>query len=152
MARRNKKPVPPSEHQPAPPMKHQPALSRTTRSSGLVIISITGELDTAGTHAVEPAFKAALPDRTVRVIIELSSVTFLTSAALAMFVVNAQALHRAGGKFCLAAAQKIVADVFVQAGFTSAFPIYATLDEAIEEMEKDIPYPPRFLSRFFTRK
>ncbi len=127
-------------------------LSRTTRSSGLVIVSITGELDTAGTHAIEPAFKAALPDRTVRVIIELSGVTFLTSAALAMFIVSAQATHRAGGKFCLAAAQKIVADVFVQAGFTSAFPIYDTLDAAIEEMEKDIPYPPRFLSRFFTGK
>lgn len=144
MARKKKKPAPPAEH--------QPTLSRTTRNSGLVIISITGELDTAGTHAVEPAFKAALPDRTVRAIIELSGVTFLTSAALAMFIVNAQAMHRAGGKFCLAAAQKIVADVFVQAGFTSAFSIYATLDEAIEEMEKDIPYPPRFLSRFFTRK
>lgn len=144
MPRKRKKPVTPAEH--------QPTLSRSTRNSGLAIISIAGELDTAGTHAIEPAFKAALPDRTVRVIIELSGVTFLTSAALAMFIVNAQAMHRAGGRFCLAAAQKIVADVFVQAGFTSAFPIYATLDEAIEEMEKDIPYPPRFLSRFFTRK
>jgi anti-anti-sigma factor len=144
MPRKRKKPVTPTVH--------QPTLSRTTRGSGLVIISITGELDTVGTYAVEPAFKAALPDRTVRVIIELSGVSFLTSAALAMFVVNAQAMHRAGGKFCLAAPQKIVADVFVQAGFTSAFPIYATLDEAIEEMEKDIPYPPHFLSRFFTRK
>jgi anti-anti-sigma factor len=144
MPRKRKKPVTPTEH--------QPTLSRSTRSSGLVIISITGDLDTAGTHAVEPAFKAALPDRTVRAIIELSGVTFLTSAALAMFIVNAQAMHRAGGKFCLAAAQKIVADVFVQAGFTSAFPIYATLDGAIEEMEKDIPYPPRFLNRFFTRR
>lgn len=144
MAKKRKKPA-------APP-GHQPALSRSTRSSGLVIVSISGELDTVGTHAIEPAFKAALPDRTVRVIIELSSVSFLTSAALAMFVVNAQAMHRAGGKLCLAAAKKIVADVFVQAGFTTAFPIYATLDEAIQEMEKDIPYPPRFLSRFFTPK
>jgi anti-anti-sigma factor len=135
----------------APKSEHEPSLSRSTRSSGLVIISITGQLDTLGTHAIEPAFKAALPDRTVRAIIELSGVSFLTSAALAMFVVNAQAMHRAGGKFCLAAPRKIVADVFVQAGFTTAFPIFATLDEAIQEMEKDIPYPPRFTSRFFTR-
>jgi len=136
----------------AQPTEHQPTLSRSTRNSGLVIISITGDLDTVGTHAVEPAFKAALPDRTVRAIIELSGVTFLTSAALAMFVVNAQAMHRAGGKLCLAAPRKVVADVFVQAGFTSAFPIYPTLEEAIEEMEKDMPYPPRFLSRFFGGK
>ncbi|MBN1311294.1 MAG: STAS domain-containing protein [Anaerolineae bacterium] len=129
-----------------------PNLSRSARDSGLVIISITGQLDTAGTQAIEPAFKAALPDRTVRAIVELSGVPFLTSAALAMFIVNAQAMHRAGGKFCLAAPQKVVADIFVQAGFTSAFPIYDTLDKAIEEMEEDIPSPPRFFSRFFTRR
>jgi len=129
-----------------------PNLSRSVRDSGLVIINITGQLDTRGTQAIEPAFKAALPDRTVRAIIELSGVPFLTSAALAMFIVNAQAMHRAGGKFCLAAPQKVVADVFVQAGFTSAFQVYDTLDEAIEEMEKDIPFPPRFFSRFFFRK
>jgi anti-anti-sigma factor len=132
--------------------QNPPTLSLTARSNGLVIVSITGELDTAGTHEIEPAFKAALSDRTVRAIIELSGVTFLTSAALAMFVVSAQAMHHAGGKLCLAAPQKIVADIFVQAGFTSAFPIYETLDEAITKMEEGIPFPPRFLSRFFTGK
>jgi anti-sigma B factor antagonist len=118
---------------------HPPTLSRRTRDSGLVIVSIIGELDTAGTTELEPAFVAALPDRTVRAVIDMSGVPFLTSRALAMLVVRAQAMHKAGGKLCLAALGKVVSDVFDRAGFSSLFVIYPTVDEAIKALEQKKP-------------
>ncbi len=113
-----------------------PILSRQTRDSGLVVISITGELDTYGTKLVEEAFQAALPDRTVDAIVDLSGVPFVSSAALAMLVVKAKAMSHAGGKLSLAGARKVVRQVFQQAGFNSVFPIYETLNEALKELEK----------------
>jgi len=106
-----------------------------TRDSGIVVVSIIGELDTANTREIEPAFSAALPDRRVRAVVDLSGVPFLTSAALAMFVVQAQAMRRAGGDLRLAALQPRVADIFERAGFSVIFPIYPTLGEAIAELE-----------------
>src|SRR5258705_13927167 len=100
-----------------------PILTRHTRDSGVYVIAITGELDTFGTASIEDAFQAALPDRTVDVVIDLSGVPFLTSRALAMFVVKAQAMKRAGGQLHLAAPRRTVKQIFEQAGFASLFPI-----------------------------
>lgn len=104
----------------------------------MFVISITGELDTFGTAAIEEAFQAALPDRTVDVVIDLSGVPFLTSRALAMFVVKAQAMNRAGGQLHLAGPRKMVRQIFEQAGFTSLFPIHKSADEAIAEVEAEL--------------
>jgi anti-anti-sigma factor len=113
-----------------------PVLSRQTLDSGVVVVAISGEMDTFGTKAIESAFQAALPDRTVDAVIDLKGVPFLTSAALAMLIVKAQAMRHAGGKLHLAGARKVVKQIFEQAGFNSLFPIYETLEDALDELEK----------------
>ena len=125
------------------PQPRPPTLSRETRDSGLVIIRITGDLDTAGTTQIEPAFVAALPDRTVSVVIDMTEVPFLTSRALAMLVVRAQAMNKAGGKLCLAGLSRVVAEVFDRAGFSSLFVIYPTPDDAVAALEAKKPRPKR---------
>src|SRR5574341_846455 len=115
-----------------------PELTRATRERGLVVVTITGELDKAGTLVIEPAFDAAVPDRRTRVVVNLADVPFLTSAALAMFVVRAQAHSHHGGKLYLAGANRLVSHVFEQAGFHAIFPIYPTLDEAIAHVEQEM--------------
>lgn len=125
-----------------PPGPRAPILGRATHESGVVVVSITGELDTAGTRQIEPAFQAALPDRTVDAVLDLAGVPFLTSAALAMIVVKAQAMKRAGGALHLAAATRIVDEVFQRAGFTNIFTLYSTVDEAIKAISADKPTAP----------
>jgi anti-anti-sigma factor len=113
----------------------QPILSRAVRSSGVILIAIVGDLDTFGTRSVEAEMQAALPDRTANVIVDLSGVNIITSAALAMFVVRAQAMHHGGGKLALAGARGVVRDVLISAGFHSIFPIYSSTEQALIEME-----------------
>ncbi len=108
-----------------------PSLSRAVHESGIVIIRLAGELDTLGTRQIETAFSTALSNRTVQAVVDLSEVPFITSAALAMFVAHAQTLHRGGGCLCLAAATRIVAEVFERAGFLNIFPIFPTVDDAV---------------------
>jgi anti-sigma B factor antagonist len=112
-----------------------PTLSRSTRASGLIVVAITGELDTAGTTAIEQAFHAALPDRTGHAVVDLSGVPFLTSRALALLVVRAQAMKKAGGKLSLAALTRVVLEVFERAGFAALFPIYPSVDAAVAALE-----------------
>ena len=114
----------------------QPVLSRAVRSSGVILIGIVGDLDTFGTRSIEGEVQAALPDRTASAIIDLSGVNIITSAALAMFIVRAQAMHHAGGKLALAGARGVVLDVLVSAGFQSIFPIYTSIEQALSDMEQ----------------
>jgi anti-anti-sigma factor len=114
---------------------NQPILSRAVRSSGVILIAIVGDLDTFGTRSIEGELQAALPDRTASAIIELSGVNIITSAALAMFVVRAQAMRHGGGKLALAGARGVVREVLVSAGFHSIFPIYTSIEQALVEME-----------------
>ncbi len=112
-----------------------PTLSSRTDPSGLLIISLSGELDTYSTRLVGPEFTTALGERNTWAIVDLSGVTFITSAALAMFVAHAQALQRGGGCLQMAAAREIVADVFTRAGFNSIFPIFKSVGEAVDNLK-----------------
>lgn len=123
-------------------MSEQPEqihLERQVRPSGLVVIRIFGELDTYATQRIEPAFTAAVHDRVSQVLIDLSGVPYMTSRALAMFVVAAKALNSGGGTLRLACANEFMRDLFKRAGFAEVFPSFDSLDEAIQVMESGSP-------------
>lgn len=117
----------------------QPTLSRMTRESGLVVISINGELDSFGTQQINPAFSVALADRSVTAIVDLSGVPFMSSSALAMFLSHGQAMHRAGGKLVLAGPNPNMIDVLHLSGFDALFSIAPTLEEALAVLEPPKP-------------
>ncbi len=114
-----------------------PTISSAQRDSGLITIQISGELDSLGTRQISADFAAAIPDRMSRVVIDLSGIVFLTSAALAMFVMHAKALSQGGGSLHFAGANNLVADTFKQAGFSTLFPIYPSLEDAVAHLEGD---------------
>lgn len=113
-----------------------PVLSHTIHESGMVIVSITGDLDTYGVRQVETEFAAAIPDRRAKAVVDLSGVVYISSAALAMFVVKAQAMSHAGGRLTIAAAQPQVIEVFEWAGFATVIPLYDTLEDAIVALDE----------------
>src|SRR5574341_88102 len=105
-----------------------PNLSRMTRDSGVVVIQLSGDLDAPGARQIEPALSVVLADRSIQAVIDVSGVSFLSSAALAMLASNAQVLRRGGGMLALAGAAGGVSDVIRQSGFADMLPIYPTLD------------------------
>jgi anti-sigma B factor antagonist len=110
---------------------HFPSLSRRTLENGMVVIELRGDLDAHGIREIESAFGVALSDRTQDTIIDLSDVTFLGSAALAMLAAHAQFSKRGGGQFTLAAAQTRVSDVIAQSGFADVLGYHASVDDAV---------------------
>ncbi len=108
----------------------QVSLYSFTHESGLLVVQLTGELDSHGTHEIENTLGVAIYDRSAKVIVDLSQVPFLSSGAIAMLVRQAKALKGGGGSLGLAGLQPQVAEVLEIAGFSSIFPIYPTLEDA----------------------
>ncbi|NDJ36203.1 MAG: STAS domain-containing protein [Chloroflexi bacterium] len=113
-------------------------LTREERPSGLVVVKLSGDLDSYGTKEINNPFAVAVSsDRSLPVVVDLSNVEFMSSAALAMFIVHAQAMTRAGGKLCVANPNEQVETVFTLAGFQQLIPVYDSLDKAISELEAE---------------
>jgi anti-anti-sigma factor len=112
-----------------------PSLNRRTRDSGVVIIELHGDLDAHGIREIESAFGVSLSDRTQRTLIDLSQVSFLGSAALAMLAAHGQFARRGGGLFVLAAGQPRVTDVISQSGFMEVLSYFPTIEEALASLE-----------------
>jgi anti-sigma B factor antagonist len=116
-------------------MNEPTTLTVKDRPSGLRVIHIHGDLDSMGSRMIEGSFSDAIDDRSMRVIVEVGEVTFISSAGLAMLLVKGKALREGGGNLSIASASDRVHEVLMLAGFQDLFGIYPTLDEALAALE-----------------
>jgi len=116
-------------------MNESTRISVEQRPSGVKVITVTGDLDSMGTHMVEDSFSGAITDRASRVVINLGPVNFISSAGLAMLLVKGKALRQGGGSMVLAEANPRVFEVLSLAGFNELFNIYPTVADALSQAE-----------------
>jgi anti-anti-sigma factor len=76
----------------------------TNVENGIVKVVLTGSMNIQGSWDVEPKF-ITLVRETDKVVIDLTGVTFMSSAAMRVLVVTAKALREKGGKLVLAGPQ-----------------------------------------------
>ncbi len=116
-------------------MNEPTTLTVDTRSSGIKVIRIHGDLDSMGSQMVDEPLTTAISERGSSVLVDLSEVGFISSAGMAMLLVKGKMLHRGGGKMALSAATDRVREVLSLAGFNELFNLYGTLDDALKAME-----------------
>lgn len=112
-----------------------PSLSSMIRDSRLLVIRLEGDLDALGTRQINEAFSAATFDRRRQTVVDLSSVTYMSSSGLAMLVTQGRALQLGGGALYLAGPNEVVRRVFELSAFDTLFEIYASLEEAFTALE-----------------
>ena len=81
-----------------------------------------------------PAFEAALMplvEKSSLVVIDCSSLTYVSSAGLRVFLGAAKAAKAKGGKIVLCALTQGVQEVFTVSGFSKIIEMHATLDAAL---------------------
>lgn len=105
------------------------------RSGGLMVARFVGDLDSAGTRTIQDAFTAMLASPGTHVVVDLSRVSFMSSAGVAMLLVKGKQLRQAGGRLCIAAPTPRVAEVLALAGLHELFDIYPTLESACTALE-----------------
>ena len=102
--------------------------------NGIVSIEIKGRLDADSSPEAEKVVKEALKDQTTRVLFNLSSLEYLSSAGLRVLLGAAKEMRRKDGKIVLCALNEFVKEIFEVSGFQSLIPIVDTVESGIEAL------------------
>lgn len=102
----------------------------TELPGNLVRLDLAGRLDIEGTQKAETIVSPIVTARQMRVIFNLSSVTFMASVGIRLLLSAALAQDGMGGKVVVAMPQGIVRAILETAGVDQLVPIYDSLEAA----------------------
>ena len=100
--------------------------------NGIVLIAINGRLDADTSPEAEKVVKDALKDQTTRILFNLASLEYLSSAGLRVLLGAAKEMRRRDGKIALCALNEFVKEIFEVSGFQSLIPITDSVESGIE--------------------
>ncbi|MCG8614867.1 MAG: STAS domain-containing protein [Desulfobacterales bacterium] len=96
--------------------------------AGHCVVRITGRLDAVTAPELEGALGALIDDGQTRVAMDLSSLEYVSSAGLRVFLVAAKKLKAVNGEFSLAGHKDNIKEVIEISGFPSIMPCYESVD------------------------
>ncbi|MFG1306366.1 STAS domain-containing protein [Xanthobacter autotrophicus] len=94
-----------------------------------VLIVLDGRLDIEGTAQIEVAF-SAVSSHAKATLVDLSATHFVASIGIRLFISNAKALARRGGRLVLFGATPVVEEVLLTTGLGALATVAATRAEA----------------------
>lgn len=100
---------------------------REDRRETLLVLAPVGRVDSNSASGLEIALLARAKEP--RLLIDLSSVDYISSAGLRVFLMLARKVKESGGKLALCGLGASVKQVFDLAGFTALFVVEPTVDE-----------------------
>ncbi len=98
--------------------------------NGIILIQLGGKLDIFGTGEIETKFAGYCAGDKVRVIVDLSGVSFLASIGIRMLTITAKSIGSRGGKMVLLNPTDEVHGVLEITGIPAIIPIYSNLESA----------------------
>lgn len=97
---------------------------------GYIVIELRGELDVVTVPALKTRLHSLLDGSVPRLILDLSGLTFIDSAALNALVIADRRARQLGVVLALAGPQRIVARVLSLTALDRHFPVYPTVADA----------------------
>jgi len=97
-----------------------------------MVINVTGRMDGVTAKDFEKACGACIDQGETRLVLDLSGVEYISSAGLRSFLIIGKRIKAAGGALVLAGLQEMVREVFEISGFATLFPIFPSLEKALE--------------------
>jgi anti-sigma B factor antagonist len=101
-------------------------------SSGVSVLKVSGYLDTTTAGELETALYGLLERETYKVVVDLSSVNYISSAGWGIFIGEIKRIRNHGGDLKLAGMVGDVYEVFQLLEFHSILEAYPTLQEAVD--------------------
>ena len=107
-------------------MKHE-----VIKNQGASIVVLKGDVDLESSPAAREVLLKSV-DGADKVLVDLSSVTYIDSSGVASLVEALQAAKRNGGRFALVAASDPTRRVLELARLDKVFTLYTTVDEGLK--------------------
>lgn len=104
------------------------------QGNGLVVLTVTGEFDLLTTQALEERLKEVLSPPNSAVVLDLSGVQFLGSAALSALLACAESAKSGGIDFRLVASERATLRPLEITGVQSSFTIFDSVQDAVNSM------------------
>ncbi len=102
----------------------------TTNRDGATILAVTGRIDTATAPALEQAINQEIERQHRKILLDFSSVSYISSGGLRVLLATAKKLKNPGDRFALCCLSAEVLKILKLAGFTSIFSISPSEGEA----------------------
>ena len=96
------------------------------------IISLDGRLDNESTQGFQERISSIIDGGQSRIVLDLGKLEYISSVGLRAFLLASKKLKPLNGKLVLAQLQDHIKEVLDIAGFSSLFPSYPTVDEAVQ--------------------
>lgn len=97
----------------------------------VMIVALSGRLDAVTSPDVEKRLLALIAQGNVRLALDLSGLSYISSLGLRVLMAVAKQVQTGGGRLALAAFSNTVQEIFKLAGFTELFSVHQTVDEAV---------------------
>ncbi|MBA3639387.1 MAG: STAS domain-containing protein [Acidobacteria bacterium] len=99
-----------------------------------MVIAPSGRIDTTTSGALEEALRRTVDEGARRLIIDFSSVEYISSAGLRVFLMLSKRMRDLHGRLILCGMTEPVAQVFRLAGFMALFQVEGSRQAAIARM------------------
>jgi anti-sigma B factor antagonist len=94
------------------------------------VVTVSGEVDMYTAPQMKACLLELMDGGAIRIVVDLSAVTFIDSTALGVLIGGVRRLHAAGGSMALVVASRPVERVLSITGLDRVFSINATLEDA----------------------
>lgn len=105
----------------------------------IAVVKVLGQIDTTTSHELERRLQYLLKDGQFDIIIDLSKVTYISSAGWGIFISEIRGIRESGGDLKLVGMTPEVAEVFEFLEFHNILESFKTVEAAVERFEKPKP-------------
>jgi anti-anti-sigma factor len=103
----------------------------STHAGDAVVLRVAGRLDAITSPEFEKTCQQCINSESRRMVVDFEGVDYISSAGLRAILLAAKAVH-AGGVLGLSGLRGAVKDTLEMAGFCALFPVYDSVEAALE--------------------
>ena len=100
-------------------------------ADGVAVVELRGNLDTNTSPAAEAEFNALVAEGAEKLLINMTSIDYVSSAGLRILLATAKRLKSAGGELRVCGLSETVREVFEISGFDLILKLYADESDAL---------------------
>lgn len=108
-------------------------ISEETKN-GILLLKPAGRVDSGSCGAFEQRLVQAVTPGPASVVVDMTQLTYMSSAGLRALLVAAKKAKPAGSRIVLAAMAPTIREVFDMSGFSTLFEIHANPDDAVKAL------------------